>query len=140
MEVACPRFVPLVEAGEENSPEAIRAACDYLIPLVALGVDTLVLGCTHYPFLLPVLRDLQPHLAYVDPAEQTVHTLLDRLAPHDLLAPGRDDHWLPVHLLTTTGDLAAYTAQLRRFLPPDAASACIEQAHWRDGDLLLPVV
>src|SRR5690606_26278413 len=48
---ACPRFVEFVEAGITGSPEVLAVAEDYLAPLRDAGVDTLVLGCTHYPFL-----------------------------------------------------------------------------------------
>jgi len=48
---ACPRFVELVEAGVTSGPELLAVASDYLHPLKEAGVDTLVLGCTHYPFL-----------------------------------------------------------------------------------------
>ncbi len=48
---ACPRFVELVEAGHTSGPEVLEVAEQYLAPLVAQEIDTLVLGCTHYPFL-----------------------------------------------------------------------------------------
>ena len=48
---ACPRFVDFVEAGITDSPEVLAVAEDYLAPLRHAGIDTLVLGCTHYPFL-----------------------------------------------------------------------------------------
>jgi glutamate racemase len=48
---ACPRFVEFVEAGVTGSPEVLAVAEEYLAPLRAAGIDTLVLGCTHYPFL-----------------------------------------------------------------------------------------
>ncbi|WP_449278554.1 glutamate racemase [Leucobacter sp. GX24907] len=48
---ACPRFVELVEAGRTSGPEVLQIAEEYLAPLVAQDIDTLVLGCTHYPFL-----------------------------------------------------------------------------------------
>jgi glutamate racemase len=71
---ACPLFVPLVEAGEIDTPAVYRAAREYLAPLQAAGVDTLILGCTHYPFLLPVIGEiLGPRVALVDPAQETVN-------------------------------------------------------------------
>ena len=53
--VACPRFVPFVEAGVTGGPELLSCAEDYLAPLRAAGIDTLILGCTHYPLLTGVL-------------------------------------------------------------------------------------
>jgi len=48
---ACPRFVELVEAGQTSGAEVLGVAHEYLAPLIEQGIDTLVLGCTHYPFL-----------------------------------------------------------------------------------------
>jgi glutamate racemase len=69
VEMACPHFVPLVENEQTQSSEAYTAARKYLEPLQEAAVDTVILGCTHYPLLLPVLCELAPHLHWVDPAE-----------------------------------------------------------------------
>jgi len=74
LEIACPEFVPLVESEETETAAARDAAVRYLQPLIEFGADTIVLGCTHYPLLLPVLqmaaRELNaPHLQFVDPAQ-----------------------------------------------------------------------
>ncbi len=137
-EVPCPDFVPLVEAGKVETQEAFAAAQAYLAPLRAAEVDTVILGCTHYPFLLPVLRACAPALIFVDPAEQTAHDLADQLRHNRLLAssdslPGS----APRHLLATTGDPAAFAAQMRRFLPDAAKIADIVGARWVQDKLLL---
>lgn len=79
----CPLFVPLIEAGLANSEQARGIARTYLAPLHAAGVDTLILGCTHYPFLTPVLREiLGEDVLIVDPALAVVkelETLLQHL-------------------------------------------------------------
>jgi glutamate racemase len=73
---ACPQFVPLVEAGQIDGPEIRAAAQRYLQPLQEAGVDTILLGCTHYPFLAPVIRELAGEsVKVVDPAEETVKEL-----------------------------------------------------------------
>jgi glutamate racemase len=78
---ACPQFVPLVEAGKIDGPEVRAAARQYLQPLRDAGVDTIVLGCTHYPFLAPVIRELAgERVNVVDPAEETVKELASLLA------------------------------------------------------------
>ena len=74
LEVACPDFVPLVESEQTESAEAHEAARHYLHYLLEQNVDTIVLGCTHYPLLLPTLREVAAqmgvtHLHWVDPAE-----------------------------------------------------------------------
>jgi len=70
---ACSKFVPLVEAGRINCSETVEAARAYLKPLKDQGIDTLILGCTHYPFLRCVLEEiLGEEVQLVDPAENTV--------------------------------------------------------------------
>jgi glutamate racemase len=72
----CPLFVPLIEAGLANSPEARGIARTYLAPLQAAGVDTLILGCTHFPFLEPVIREiLGEDVLIIDPALAVVEEL-----------------------------------------------------------------
>ena len=72
----CPLFVPLIEAGLANSAEARGIARTYLAPLKAAGVDALILGCTHYPFLEPVIREiLGEDVLILDPALAVVKEL-----------------------------------------------------------------
>jgi glutamate racemase len=72
----CPLFVPLIEAGLANSAEARGIARTYLAPLQAAGVDTLILGCTHFPFLEPVIREiLGEDVLIIDPALAVVEEL-----------------------------------------------------------------
>ncbi|MEJ2201851.1 MAG: glutamate racemase [Desulfuromonadaceae bacterium] len=69
---SCPLFVPLAEEGWAEHPVARLAAEEYLAPLLANDIDTLVLGCTHYPLLKTTLRQvLGPGVALVDSAEET---------------------------------------------------------------------
>lgn len=70
---ACPLFVPLIEDGRVESDETRKVAKEYLKPLVKEGIDTLILGCTHYPHLRKVLAEiLGPGVVLIDPAEETV--------------------------------------------------------------------
>lgn len=87
---ACPRFVPLVESGLADSEEAEEAACTYVAPLLAAGCRTIVLGCTHYPFLRKSIQSAAGlSVAIVDPAEETVcalaNTLIGRGIASDML-------------------------------------------------------
>ncbi|MHB1565686.1 MAG: glutamate racemase [Acidiferrobacter sp.] len=79
---ACPLFVPLVEEGWIDHPVTALTAREYLSPVLAAGVDTLVLGCTHYPLLKPLLaRIAGPGVVLIDSASTTaarVAALLDR--------------------------------------------------------------
>ncbi|NPV92952.1 MAG: glutamate racemase [Firmicutes bacterium] len=87
----CPRLVPLVEAGELEGPKARRICGEYLQPLREGAVDTIILGCTHYPFLLPVLKDItDPGVRYIDPAAETVDEVIDLLKTRDQLSRERE--------------------------------------------------
>ena len=69
-EQACPAFVPLVERGLADGPEVEEAVAAYLTPLRDAGIDTLVFGCTHYPFLRAAIRRfLGNEVTLVDPGE-----------------------------------------------------------------------
>ena len=67
-EIGCPAFVPLVESQQTQSIEAREACKHYLAPLQRFGADTVVLGCTHYPLLLPALQSVAPEIRFIDPA------------------------------------------------------------------------
>ncbi len=67
-EVGCPLFVPLVEAHQTESAQALEACHRYMAPLQRWGADTVVLGCTHYPLLLPALQRVAPEINFIDPA------------------------------------------------------------------------
>lgn len=126
-EVACPAFVPLVEAGALETPEAVQAAETYLTPLLEAGTDTVVLGCTHYPFLLPVLRKVAPQVCFVDPAEQTVLELACALETRGLTSKLTSPE--PIQL-RTTGDAEHFAATLHRFLSHPQDLLRIASAHW----------
>ena len=85
--LACPLFVPLVEEGWHDDPIAEQVARRYLAPLLASGVDTLVLGCTHYPLLAPVLaRVAGDGVNLVDSAESVADEVAAGLAAAGLAA------------------------------------------------------
>jgi glutamate racemase len=79
VEVPCPELVPLVESEQTYSRDARQAVQKYLQPLIEAEVDTVVLGCTHYPLLLPVLSEVAPHLHFVDPAETVAQEVQELL-------------------------------------------------------------
>lgn len=95
---ACPGWVERVERGELDGAETEAAVAQFLRPLLAQGADTLVLGCTHYPFLAPLIRRLAgPSVQVLDPAPAVARELARRLAALDLLNPatevGREQFW-----------------------------------------------
>jgi len=82
---ACPLFVPLAEEGWLNHPVTFQVAEEYLAHLRESGVDTLVLGCTHYPILRPVIeRTMGDQLSYVDSGEAVAETLAQLLEEQQL--------------------------------------------------------
>lgn len=84
---ATPRFVEFVEAGRTSGGEVLRVARDYLTPIVSAGVDTLVLGCTHYPFLRGALSEIMgPDVALVSSDIETANAVYRELTHRDLLA------------------------------------------------------
>jgi glutamate racemase len=89
---ACPLFVPLAEEGWAEHPVARLAAAEYLAPLQQQGIDTLVLGCTHYPLLKRTLRTvLGEGVELVDSAQETARMVAAILNERDLTrrsAPG----------------------------------------------------
>lgn len=69
---ACPKFVPLIEQGETDGALIREAALEYLVPMKKANVDTLILGCTHYPLISPLIREVMgPEVTLVDPARET---------------------------------------------------------------------
>lgn len=83
--VPCPLFVPLAEEGWAEHPVARMCAEEYLAPLLREGVDTLVLGCTHYPLLKPTLQQLLgDQVRLVDSAEATAKEILELLTQRQL--------------------------------------------------------
>ncbi len=79
-QVACPEFVPLIEQNRVLDPYTSEVAQQYLAPLLAENIDTLVYGCTHYPHLEPILRLLlPPSVKLLDPAISVVTTATQQL-------------------------------------------------------------
>lgn len=107
----CPLFVPLVENGSIERRETYQIARSYLKPLQEAGVDTLVFGCTHYPFLAPVIRHIMGETIHlVDPATEVVMKLTDILKP-DGHAGKR-----PQSLFFASGPVTSFYTAGREFL------------------------
>lgn len=115
---ACPRFVEFVERGDTMSEELLDAAEGYLRPLVAAGVDTLVLGCTHYPLLTGAISwVVGDEVTLVSSAEETAKDVYRALATRGRFrAEGLPP---PRHRFRATGDPAAFAELGRRFLGPE---------------------
>jgi len=126
LEQACPRFVPIVESGRADSSEAREAVAEYLEPLIRGGHRTVVLGCTHYPFLAGAIGErLGPDFTVIDPAEETVIEAQRILSGGGMLNP---THIESVHRYFTTARPDQFAALGGEFLgrPLDL----VEQVRW----------
>lgn len=117
---ACPRFVEFVERGVTGGPELLDVAHAYLDPVREAGVDTLVLGCTHYPLLTGVISYVMGNeVTLVSSAEETAKDVYRTLVAEGLERdPARP---APVHRFLATGDPAPFGSLARRFLGPEVA-------------------
>jgi glutamate racemase len=128
----CPEFVWLVEAGQFDGDEVRALAQGYLAPLCEAGIDKLVIGCTHFPFLTPVLQDiLGPRVEIIDPgpaiARQTGRVIANMI--HS------DDHAGRVSYFTS-GDVAEFLRVARMLIqePIEASQVC--HVDWLDDENL----
>ena len=118
---ACPGFVELVEAGTTSGPEALAVARASLAPVRAADVDTLVLGCTHYPLLTGVISYVMgDDVTLVSSAEETAKDLYRTLVAHDLVRDPTAGP--PEHRFLATGDADAFAHLARRFLGPEVTA------------------
>ncbi|HZD57076.1 MAG TPA: glutamate racemase [Anaerolineales bacterium] len=126
----CPGLVGQIEAGHLEDFETRAVLEEALHPMLSQGIDTVVLGCTHYPFVIPIIQDIVgPKVRVIDPAPaiaQQVGRLLDRA---ELRA--REGRMGKVRVLTT-GDPLRLGELINEFL---GEAAEIEHVAWRDGYL-----
>lgn len=115
--VACPAFVDFVERGVTTGRQLLGLAQGYLEPLQRAEVDTLVLGCTHYPLLAGMLSLVMGEdVTLVSSAEETAKELYRVLTERDLLRG--EDGPAPEHRFLATGEAAPFAKLGRRFLGP----------------------
>jgi glutamate racemase len=119
--VACPLFVEYVERGETSGGEITKIARDYLKPMIDADVDTLVLGCTHYPLLTGVISYVMGNeVSLVSSAEETAKDLYRVLVEGSLLKQAAKQ--APDYRFLATGDAHAFESLARRFLGPEVGS------------------
>jgi glutamate racemase len=113
---ACPRFVSFVEQGITSGPEVIAVAREYLAPLQEADIDTLILGCTHYPMLQGALSYVMgEHVTLVDSATETAMDVYRALVAAGLERPATEP---PEHHFYATGPTASFEVLAQRFLGP----------------------
>jgi glutamate racemase len=115
--VACPLFVEFVERGETSGPEITEIARKYLKSVIDADIDTLVLGCTHYPLLTGVISYVVGNsVSLVSSAEETAKDLYRVLVENNLLHSTTKN---ANHRFLATGDAKAFETLARRFLGPE---------------------
>jgi glutamate racemase len=106
----CPGLVELIEKGDLVSPAIRQLLQGYVQPLLEAGCDTIILGCTHYPFLKPLLRDMiAPSITLIDTGAAVARQLQRLLGERDMLADGRPQ----TAQFWTTGDPEDFRNVLR---------------------------
>ncbi len=116
---ACPTFVDFVERGVTSGPELLKAAEEYLAPIKAAQVDTLVLGCTHYPLLNAAISYVMgDSVNLVSSADETAKDVFRVLTEHDLLAPSSAK---PSYKFYSTGNAKEFESLAKRFLGPEVS-------------------
>jgi glutamate racemase len=113
-QIACPDLVPLIQAGETHGDAILAAAKRYAAPLKAAGADTVILGCTHYPLIRPMLqRIFGRRVTLVTSAEETAREVAETLSRRGV---GHDPDREGDYAFACTGDPAAFRAVAQRFL------------------------
>lgn len=118
---ACPQFVPFIERGITSGRQLLGLAETYLEPLKDAGVDTLVLGCTHYPLLSAVIQLVMgDEVQLVSSAEETAKLTYRTLSENGLLADEGPGHRAELSF-ESTGDPHRFAQLAKRFLGPDVS-------------------
>jgi glutamate racemase len=130
---ACPLFVPLIEEGWVGNPVVVEVAEHYLKHLLDCGVDALILGCTHYPLLKPVLEKIMGEdVVLVDSAEETAHEVGEVLRGADMLATSLSGPRCEVIVSDMHLDLRL---QVERFLGFDVPRITVVNSEFQEIEL-----
>ena len=122
----CPRFVELVERGETSGPLVQSVAEEYLAPLIESDVDTLILGCTHYPLLRGVIQYVMGRdVVLIESDKECAIDVFSELTRREMFRP-RD--MVPQHRFLSSGDPKQFEALGHRFLGPEIAK--VEEHPW----------
>jgi len=116
---ACPAFVDYVEQGITSGPALLKLAQEYLSPIKEANVDTLVLGCTHYPLLQAAIAYVMGDgVNLVSSADETAKDVFRVLTEHEILAPSDQK---PTYSFFATGDAGEFERLAKRFLGPEVS-------------------
>ncbi|MFA5867467.1 MAG: glutamate racemase [Actinomycetota bacterium] len=117
---ACPRFVEFAESGETEGPAITAVAEEYLASLKKSRVDTVILGCTHYPLLTEVIQKVMgPDVKLISSATETATEVEENLTRRGYLAENKDG---ATHRFIVSGDTTSVHDLVKRFLGRDGES------------------
>jgi glutamate racemase len=112
--LSCPKFVPLVESGEFSGPVAKKIVAETLQPLKNKGLDTLILGCTHYPLLESTIQNvIGPNVQVISSGDETAHEMSAILHHTEQLNTSEIE---PIHQFFTTGSTAIFSKIASKWL------------------------
>jgi glutamate racemase len=119
-----------IEAGRLNTPDTLEMLDRFLQPIRAAHADTIVLGCTHYPFVIEAIRQLAPGVNVIDPAPAVARQV-------DLVLKERgwqcDEDCMGQHRFMTSGDLDRYQEILRMLVNVETTAHTMQ---WEDGRIV----
>jgi glutamate racemase len=131
----CPGLVAQIEAGELNHPYTRRILEKALNPMLAAGIDTIVLGCTHYPFVIPLIEEISgPGVRVIDPAPAVARQVRRVLEADKSLAPSSSERKTKAQIsYLTSGDPAALESLLPQLV---GETGVVRSIQWQDGRLI----
>lgn len=131
----CPGLVAQIEAGELNHPDTRRILEKALNPMLAAGIDTIVLGCTHYPFVIPLIEEISgPGVRVIDPAPAVARQVRRVLEADKSLAPSSSERKTKAQIsYLTSGDPAALESLLPQLV---GETGVVRSIQWQDGRLI----
>lgn len=127
----CPEFVTLVETGQSDTPTLREVAYAYLRPLLEAGIDKLVLGCTHFPFLIPVLQEIVgPEVEIIDPSPAIARQVARVIALQRNAAEndGQTAYY-------TSGDPLTFRALASNLMGGGIEDSHVHCVRWQDGEV-----
>jgi glutamate racemase len=132
----CPEFVTLVEAGELDGEHVLQVAQEYLNPLLEKEIDQLVLGCTHFPFLIPVLKKVVGNsIDIIDPSPAIARQI------GRIIAENRNsDQNIGQVMYFTSGDTEPFHQLSQRLLDNPIEDSQVFKAIWRQDDTLVELI
>ncbi|MDO8969396.1 MAG: aspartate/glutamate racemase family protein, partial [Saprospiraceae bacterium] len=123
----CPGLVQQIESGDLTGPRIREILENALAPMLSAGIDTVVMGCTHYPFVIPLIQEIVgSHVRVIDPAPAVARQVGRMLESYGWLASGCD---FPPLTLITSGPGPAFERLLPQFL---GRNGQVEAVSWLD--------